>query len=201
MAPDVYPIPTVAELFSRLAGGVIFSKLDLKQAYQQLVLDDATAELLTINTHHGLFLARHLQFGVSTAVSIFQRFMDILLAGIPGVQPYLDDILITGKTIDEHNVRLAAVLQRFTEAGLRLQKENSILAGSQVEFLGFRVDKDGVRPTNEKVEAIQKALSPRNKTELQSFHGLLNFYSCFLPNKATVLEPLHRLLDHSSTWH
>lgn len=198
--PDVYPIPTVAELFSRLAGGVIFSKLDLKQAYQQLVLDDAAAELLTINTHRGLFRARRLQFGVSTAVSIFQRFMDTLLAGIPGVQPYLDDILIAGKTIDEHNVRLSAVLQRFTEAGLRLQKEKSIFTTSQVEFLGFRVDKDGVRPTSEKVEAIQKAPSPRNKTELQSFLGLLNFYSCFLPNKATVLEPLHRLLDQSSTW-
>lgn len=127
----------MAELFSRLAGGVIFSKLDLKQAYQQLVLDDDAAELLTINTHRGLFRARRLQFGVSTAVSIFQRFMDTLLAGIPGVQPYLDDILIAGKTIDEHNARLSAVLQRFTEAGLRLQKEKSIFAASQVEFLGF----------------------------------------------------------------
>uniref|UniRef100_A0A671QI48 Reverse transcriptase/retrotransposon-derived protein RNase H-like domain-containing protein n=1 Tax=Sinocyclocheilus anshuiensis TaxID=1608454 RepID=A0A671QI48_9TELE len=69
-----------------------------------------------------------------------------------------------------------------------------------LEFLGFRVDKDGIKPTCEKVEAIQKAPPPRNKTELQAFLGLLNFYSCFLPNKATVLEPLHRLLDQSATW-
>uniref|UniRef100_A0A671QI42 Reverse transcriptase RNase H-like domain-containing protein n=1 Tax=Sinocyclocheilus anshuiensis TaxID=1608454 RepID=A0A671QI42_9TELE len=73
-------------------------------------------------------------------------------------------------------------------------------AATQVEFLGFRVDKDGIKPTCEKVEAIQKAPPPRNKTELQAFLGLLNFYSCFLPNKATVLEPLHRLLDQSATW-
>ncbi len=198
--PDVYPIPTASELFSKLAGGVVFTKLDLKQAYQQLPLDDISADLLTINTHRGLFQARRLQFGVSTAVSIFQRFMDTLLAGIPGVQPYLDDILISGKTMEEHNARLRAVLKCFAEAGLRLKKEKSIFAAAQVEFLGFRVDKDGIKPTCEKVKAIQKAPPPRNKTELQAFLGLLNFYSCFLPNKATVLEPLHRLLDQSAMW-
>ncbi|KAL0148659.1 hypothetical protein M9458_055986, partial [Cirrhinus mrigala] len=184
--PDVYPIPTASELFSKLAGGVVFTKLDLKQAYQQLPLDDEAADLLTINTHHGLFRARRLQFGVSTAVSIFQRFMDTLLAGIPGVQPYLDDILISGKTVEEHNARLRAVLKCFAEVGLRLKKEKSIFAANQVEFLGFHVDKDGIKPTSEKVDAIQKAPSPRNKTELQAFLGLLNFYSCFLPNKATL---------------
>lgn len=109
--PDVYPIPTASELFSKLAGGEVFTKLDLKQAYQQLPLDDQSADLLTINTHHGLFRARRLQFGVSTAVSMFQRFMDTLLAGIPGVQPYLDEILISGKTMEEHNTRLRAVLK------------------------------------------------------------------------------------------
>uniref|UniRef100_A0A3B3RQE8 ribonuclease H n=1 Tax=Paramormyrops kingsleyae TaxID=1676925 RepID=A0A3B3RQE8_9TELE len=198
--PDVYPIPIASELFSKLAGGVVFTKLDLKQAYQQLPLDNEAADLLTINTHRGLFRARRLQFGVSTAVSIFQRFMDTLLAGIPGVQRYLDDILISGKTMEEHNARLRAVLKCFAEAGLRLKKEKSIFAATQVEFLGFHVDKDGIKPTCEKVDAIQKAPSPRNKTELQAFLGLLNFYSCFLPNKATVLEPLHRLLDQSVPW-
>ncbi|XP_056132705.1 uncharacterized protein K02A2.6-like [Lampris incognitus] len=142
--PDVYPIPTVAELFSRLAGGVLFSKLDLKQAYQQLVLDDEAAELLTINIHRRLFRARRLQFGVSTAASIFQRFMDTLLAGIPGMQPYLDDVLIAGKTVDQHNDRLRAVLERFAEAGLQLQKEKSVFAADQVEILGFRLQADGV---------------------------------------------------------
>ncbi|XP_051545274.1 uncharacterized protein K02A2.6-like [Myxocyprinus asiaticus] len=198
--PDVYPIPTASGLFSKLAGGVVFTKLNLKQAYLQLLLDDDAADLLTINTHRGLFWAQRLQFGVSTAVSIFQRFMDTLLAGIPGVQPYLDDILISGKTIEEHNARLRAVLKCFAEAGLRLKKEKSIFAVTQVEFLGFREDKVGIKPTREKVEAIQKAPLPRNKTELQAFLGLLNFYSCFLPNKVTILEPLHHLLDQSATW-
>ncbi|KAL2086779.1 hypothetical protein ACEWY4_017838 [Coilia grayii] len=198
--PDVYPLPTVSEIFAQLAGGTVFTKLDLKQAYQQLCVDEQAAELLTINTHRGLFRALRLQFGVSTAVSIFQRFMDTLLAGIPGVQPYLDDVLLTGRTQGEHDQHLDEVLQRLAEAGLRLQKEKCSFGVTEVEFLGFRIDKDGIRPTTEKVAAIQGAPAPRNKTELQAFLGLLNFYNCFLRNKATVLEPLHRLLDQSAAW-
>ncbi|XP_034780493.2 uncharacterized protein K02A2.6-like [Acipenser ruthenus] len=197
---DTYPLPTLAELFASLAGGAIFTKLDLKQAYQQLVLDETSAELLTVNTHKGLFRALRLQFGVSTAVAIFQRFMDTLLAGIPGVKPYLDDILVSGRTQAEHDERLQEVLQRFAHAGLRLQKEKCYFAVKQVEFLGFCVDQHGIHPTNEKVRAIQDAPTPRNKTELQEFLGLLNFYNCFLCNKATILEPLHRLLDQSVKW-
>lgn len=92
--PDVYPLPTVSELFSSLAAGILITKLDLKQAYQQLVLDEKAAELLTMNTHRGLFRPTRLQFGVSMAVAIFER------AGIPGVQAYLDEIFITGKSLD-----------------------------------------------------------------------------------------------------
>ncbi|XP_058879113.1 uncharacterized protein K02A2.6-like [Acipenser ruthenus] len=126
--------------------------------------------------------------------------MDTLLARIPGVKPYLDDIHVSGRTQTEHDERLQEVLQRFAHAGLRLQKEKCYFAVKQVEFLGFCVDQHGIHPTNEKVRAIQDAPIPRNKTELQAFLGLLNFYNCFLCNKATILEPLHRLLDQSVKW-
>ncbi|XP_051780663.1 uncharacterized protein K02A2.6-like [Erpetoichthys calabaricus] len=143
---DVYPLPTVAEMFSTLARGVIVTKLDLKQAYQQLVLDEPSSELLTINAHRGLYCAQWLQFGVSAAFAIFQRFMDTLLADILGVQPYLDDILITGKTPEEHDARLEKVLCQISEVGLRLQKDRCVFAATEVEFLGFRVDKEGTIP-------------------------------------------------------
>ncbi len=186
--PDVYPIPTAAELFSKLAGRVVFTKLDLKQAYQQLPLDDKAANLLTINTHRGLLRARRLQFGVSTAVSIFQRFMDTLLTGIPGVQPYLDDILISGKTMEDHNTRLRAVLKCLAEAGLRLKKEKSLFAAAQVEFWGFRVDKDGIKPTCEKVEAIQKAPPPWNKSS-RHYWGFLIIIAIFFLTRPLSWSP------------
>ena len=107
-------------MFSTLAGGITFTKLDMSQAYQQLTLDDSSKEVVTINTHKGLFCYQRLPFGVSSAPGIFQRTMESLLQGIPRVLVYLDDILITGTSQEEHRANLKEVLSRLKEAGLRL---------------------------------------------------------------------------------
>ena len=83
---DTYPIPNVNDQLATLVGGEKFSKLDLTQAYQQLELDEATQELLTISTHRGLYQPMRLQFGVHSATGIFQRVMDQQLVGIPFIQ-------------------------------------------------------------------------------------------------------------------
>ncbi|KAJ8349046.1 hypothetical protein SKAU_G00276370 [Synaphobranchus kaupii] len=181
----------VAELFSKLAGGVVFTKLDLKQTYQQLLLEDSAAELLTINTHRGLFRARRLQFGVSSAVAIFQRFMDTLLAGITGVQLYLYDILITGKTVEEHNARLRTVLKHFAEAGLLPSKLNS--------WVSVWIRMAFVLPLKS-WRVFRKHHHPGTKRSSNHSLGCATFIAVFLCNKATVLEPLHRLLDQTATW-
>lgn len=82
--------------------GKQFTKLDLSQAYQQILLDEESKKLLVINTHQGLFRYNRLPFGVSSAPGIFQRTMETILKGIPHVTVYLDDILIMGKTEAEH---------------------------------------------------------------------------------------------------
>ena len=99
---DAHPIPRIDELFAKLSCGKVFSKSDLSHAYQQLVLEENSREYVTINTHRGLFQYTRLPFGITTAPAIFQRTMESLLAGIPGVIVYLDDILVTGDTIDNH---------------------------------------------------------------------------------------------------
>ena len=82
---EQYPLPKVEDLFSTLAGGITFTKLDMSQAYQQLVLDNDSKEIVTINTHKGLFSYQRLPFGVSSAPGIFQRTMETVLAGIPSL--------------------------------------------------------------------------------------------------------------------
>ncbi|XP_042142281.1 uncharacterized protein K02A2.6-like [Ixodes scapularis] len=197
---ECYPLPTPEQLLSNLAGCRRFTQLDLAQAYQQLTVDDESAKLFTITTHKGLFKVNRLPFGVSVAVAIFQRYMEELLAGIEGVLIFLDDILIGGESKEQHDRRLRAVLQRFKEDGLRLNKAKCTFNTMQVVFLGFRIDKDGVRPTEDKVKAIHEAPEPKNKQELQSFLGLLNFYHRFLKGAAHTLEPLYRLLDKGASW-
>ncbi|OUC45668.1 hypothetical protein D917_01810 [Trichinella nativa] len=170
------------------------------QAYQQLVVDKKTADAQTIITHRGAFRVKRLQFGVSAAPGIFQGLIDQLTKGIPGVLPYFDDILIAAKDESILAKRLATLLKRFYDAGLRLNAEKCKFCLRRIEFLGFDIDVSGIHPSKQKVAAIHNTPQPRNKKELQTFLGLLNFYHSFLRNKATVAEPLHRLLDKETKW-
>ncbi|XP_037579507.1 uncharacterized protein K02A2.6-like [Dermacentor silvarum] len=190
-----YPVPAVNHLLASLSGGTVFAKLDFAQAYQQLPVTDESAEAQTIVTHRGAFCVQRLQFGVSVAPGIFQSLMENLLRGLPGVIPYFDDVLISGASPQELLSRLREVLQRFQDAGLKVKEEKCQLGVTQVEFLGFRVDAEGIHPTLAKTQAILNAPWPLNRAKLEALLGLLNFYHAFLPHKATVTEPLHRLLD------
>ena len=118
---DTYPIPKHEEIFSKLSGGAIFSKLDMAQAYSQLCLDEESKQYTVINTPKGLFKYNRLCFGISSAPGIFQRAMEELLRGMPGVLCYFDDILITAISKEENDIRLHDLLTRLQDAGLRLR--------------------------------------------------------------------------------
>lgn len=191
---DRYPIPRIEDLFAKLAGGKTFTQLDMSQAYQHLLLDDQSKNYVVVNTHRGLFRYNRLPFGVSSAPGIFQRTMENLLQGIPNVVVYIDDILITGPTEDEHLKTLAEVLDRIEKAGLLLQRSKCLFMAPSVVYLGHRIDAQGLHPLTEKVKAIQEAPKPNNVSELKAYLGLLSYYSKFLPNLSTTLAPLYSLL-------
>ena len=154
---DAYPIPKIEDLFARLSGGICFSKLDLSQAYQQLELEEDSKQFVVVNTHKGLFRYNRLPFGISSAPGIFQRTMESLLQDIPSVIVYIDDILISGQSEEEHLQLLERVLDRLERAGLRLKREKCVLMAESVEYLGHRINKNGLHPTKEKVQAVSVA--------------------------------------------
>ena len=119
---DTYPIPRVEDLYARLAGGKTFTTIDLSNAYLQVVLDDDSRKYTTVNTPKGLFQYTRMPFGVSSAPSQFQRIIDSILVDIPGVCCYLDDILVTGSTEADHLNTLKVVLQRLTDAGVKVEE-------------------------------------------------------------------------------
>ena len=197
---DPYPLPRIEDIFASLSKGKSFTKLDLTHAYQQIPLSDEAKELTTINTHKGLYQYNRLPFGVSSAPAIFQRTMDSLLQGLPNVCVYLDDLLITGQSDEEHLKTLDTVLARLHEAGVRLKLEKCAFMLSVVEYLGHRISADGLHPTLEKVKAVRNAPTPTNVSQLKSFLGILAYYCKFLPNMSTVLAPLYKLLQKNVPW-
>ena len=173
---DRYPIPKVEDLFTALSGGKLFTKLDLSQAYQQVSLDEDSKKLVVINTHKGLFQYNRMPFGISSAPGIFQRVMESLLQGIPHVVVYLDDILITGKDDEEHLKSLEEVLSRLKKSGLRLKRDKCFFFQKEVDYLGYKIDANGLHPTEKKLQAIRDAPAPKNTAELKSYLGLLSYY-------------------------
>ena len=195
---DKYPLPNIEDLYVKLTNGRHFSKLDLSNAYQQLILDEESKLLTTINTSKGLFVYNRLPFGVSSAPGIFQRTMEQLLAGMQMVVVYLDDILVCGRTLQEHDEVLKQVLDRLQSAGLRLNREKCLLSQPSVMFLGHHIDATGIHPTAEKVQDVTNAPVPTNVAELRSYLGLINYYHKFLCNLSSILAPLHELLSTKS---
>ena len=99
---DQYRVPPSEDLFATLAGGKQFSVLDLSDAYQHLPLEEGYNKFVTINTQRGLYRYTRLAFGVALASAIFQKTMDTILQGILGMLCYIDDLLVTGKTLGKH---------------------------------------------------------------------------------------------------
>ena len=158
---DRYPIPKPEDLFASLVGGKTFSKLDLSHAYQQIVLKESSRQYVVINTHRGLFRCNRLPFGVSSAPGIFQRVMEGLLGGLRGVFVYLDDVLVTGPTDEQHLRTLDEVLRRFEEVGLHLKKGKCFFLAPSVEYLGHRIDSQGLHPLQEKVRLLARHPDPQ----------------------------------------
>ncbi|VDO45761.1 unnamed protein product [Haemonchus placei] len=154
-------------------------------------MDEESRQLLTINTHRGLYRLNRLPFGIKAAPAIFQQQLDTLTAGLEGTAAYLDDIIVT-KTIEEHNSPLEAVFRRIQDFGPRLRLEKCSLLHTEIRYLGFVINAEGRRPDPTKIEAIQMPI-PKDVSQLRAFLGLINFYGTFVRELHNLRAPLDAL--------
>ncbi|XP_031328872.1 uncharacterized protein K02A2.6-like [Photinus pyralis] len=197
---DDYPLPTFEEITAKLCGGRKFSKIDLKDAYLQLQVHPDSRKYLVVATHKGYYAYKKLPFGVSFAPALFQRTMDQLLSGIEGVVCYLDDILVTAPTPELHLQRLKQVLERLEAVGIKTERRKCAWFQSSITYLGHVIDRFGIHPIADKIEAIQGMPAPQNTTELRSFLGSITYYGRFIPNLHAECALLHRLLRKNVRW-
>ena len=153
-----------------------------------------------INTHKGHFMYTWLCFGIASSPGLFQQIINQLIQEIPKTVAYLNDILILGQTMEEHNSNLHAVLKRLQHAGLHLRSNKCEFKKLLISYLGYSIDSEEINLTQEKVNAIRKAPTPRMCQNCIVFLAFVNYYHCYLNNISTVLTPLYKSLQKGILW-
>lgn len=190
---DRQPIPTLEEVLYKMNGGAVFSKLDLNMAFHQIELDEESRDITTFVTHKGMYRYKRLSFGVSAAPEKYQHILSQVLDGIEGVQNLHDDICVFGRDEDDHDRALHMVMKRLKDKNLTLNKEKSVFKMDKITFMGHVLSKHGIGPTKERVKSLQDAERPTNASEVRSFLGIVNFSARYIPDVASLSEPLRKL--------
>ncbi|CAH8533321.1 unnamed protein product [Dicrocoelium dendriticum] len=149
-------------------------------------------------TPFGLYEFLRMPFGLRNAAQSFQRFMDQVLRGLDFVYVYIDDVLIASATPDEHLSHLRMVFERFESHGITINPDKCKFGQPTVEFLGHKIDGEGIKPLPDKSQAILDYPMPQSVRSLRRFLGMINYYGRFIPNCAELLHPLTDLLKGNS---
>lgn len=199
---ESFPSLTIEDLSVRLSGAKFFSKLDIENAFHQIRIDDESSKITTFCTHRGLYKYRVLMFGLSTAPEIFRRVMHHhVLKGTCGAEAIMDDIIVTGRTLEEHDRNLKITLKALDDNNVRIKPQKCVFRQRSVEFVGHKFDEDGIRPIQDKIDALRRCEAPTNKGDLKSFLGLLSYVGYrSIPNLSELTEPLRNLVKGEGTF-
>ncbi|CAI6364864.1 unnamed protein product [Macrosiphum euphorbiae] len=195
-----YPLPTFEAVKTQLSGTKFFSTLDANSGFWMIPLDEKSSELCTFNTPFGRYKFLRLPYGLNCAPEIFHRIITELFSDIVGVIVYIDDLIITGTTLEEHNQRLKKVLDRAREVNLKFNKSKCIIGVTEVKFLGHVFNSEGVKPDPDKIKAIVNMPSPKSVKDLQRFLGMINYLSSYIPKLADETTLLRSLLKKNTSW-
>lgn len=201
--PDAYPLHFVSAILDNLKGAKYLSSIDIKSAYWQIPMKESSKEYTAFTIpNRGLYQFKRVPFGLKNAPAAWQRFIDRVIG--PDLEPYafvyLDDIIIISDSFEKHMEILEKIFSRLFDAGLTVNKEKCKFCRSELRYLGYVVDKFGLRVDPEKVEAILRIPRPSCVKEVRSFIGMASWYRRFIPDFSARINPLCQLLRKNSKW-
>lgn len=198
---DAFPLPQINSILQNLKDANYISALDLQSGYHQIELEDDSIEYTAFTVPGaGLYEFTVLPFGLTSAPATFQHSMQVILRKVidKGVYVYLDDILITGRTLEEHNKNLNATLELLFEAGCEINWKKCFFLEPYVEYLGYTVGQGLLKTSPSKIEAIKSFPQPKTKKGVRSFLGLTGWYRRFIQYYAERSKPLTKLTENDS---
>ncbi|KAL7634312.1 UNVERIFIED_CONTAM: hypothetical protein RMT77_014689 [Armadillidium vulgare] len=189
---DSFPLPNLIDMIYNMYGNKFFTTIDLIKGYYQINMDPDSVEKTAFSTPFGQYEYLKMPFGVKNGPATFQRGMMLALAGLPWnkVMVYLDDIIILGKTFEDHLNTLDQVLIALGSNGYKLKPRKTKLCREEVEFLGHRVSDNGIMPLDKNLKGVLEFPIPTTVKQLRQFLGMVNFYRRHIPNCSQIAKPL-----------
>ena len=198
---DSHPLPLLKDFTKKIHGSVMFSKVDLRSAFFNILIWPAHKhKTLTLSPWGGSFAFNRLPFGLSSGPSSWQKVLEWVLKDVENAFIYLDDILVWGKTKEDHDETLRAVFERLADNKMALSLEKCLFGKSSVDYLGYNVSNTGIKPLPRKLQALKDFKLRTSQKDILHFVGALNYFRTSLkgiktPNgyksAAAVLQPLY----------
>ena len=197
-----YLIPTVDDISLDLIEAKYFSKLDLNEAYHQLELEPASRGITAFSTHVGLYRYKRLIYGTNTAAEILQHTLQKCLQGIQGVKNLADDILVFGRTKEEHDRALNECLSKLAAKNLTLNPNKCQFLQQSLHFFGQIFSAESITPDPKRISALENSKKLTSAQEVRSFLGMVNYSSKFIKDYSTISAPIRELTkkDVSCKW-
>ena len=183
-----FPIPRLDDMLDQLSGAVVFSKIDLRSGYHQIRIRPGDEWKTTFKTRNGLYEWLVMPFGLTNAPSTFMRLMNQVLQPFLGkfVVVYFDDILIHSKSREEYIGHLREVFKVLREYKLYANLKKCVFIRDSLLFLGYVVSSEGIKVDEDKVKDIREWPTPKNVSDVRSFHGLATFYRRFIKHSVAL---------------